>query len=219
MDAELSAIGWILSSLCDHQPTIIEAGCYDGHITKHLVSRCPNGFKNYIAFECDPRSITKIEKNGLPSGVKLIKKAVSNKVGEHSFYISSGKSSSGEIFDASSSLRKPKQVFEDWTEIRFEETINVQCTTIDRECEKRAIDSVDLIWADIQGAERDMMEGAKKTMRNTKFVFLEHSENREWYEGQWVIGNMIKFFKDRNWEVYQKFQYDIIFYNKNLIQL
>lgn len=204
---------------CDSPCTIIEAGCYDGAITRHLCNYASGKLGFYAAFECDNRSIQKIKRSVIPSSVVLVEKALGAFDGEIELYVSDGISKNRFIYDCASSTRKPKQVFEDWPEIRFRETYTVPCITLDTFCSENNIESIDLIWADIQGAEKDMIQGASKIISNTKFLFLEHSEDREWYEGQWTYPQMVNEMKDLGFDVYDKFENDVIFYNTKLITL
>jgi hypothetical protein len=45
------------------------------------------------------------------------------------------------------------------------------------------IDQIDLIWADVQGAEENLIKGALKTLSHTKYFYTEY-EDGEFYEGQ-----------------------------------
>ena len=215
----MDSVRFILDNYCDKPPTIIEAGCYDGAITKTLLSFISRKPKVYVAFECDPRSIIKINANDFPTEAYLVQKALGNVDGNVDLYISEGISAQNFVFDSSSSIRKPKQVTEDWTEIQFNYTYPVECAKLDTFCKQASIESIDLIWADIQGAEKDMVLGGLDMMKVTKFMYLEHSENREWYEGQWTLPEMITDLKQIGFEVYKKFDCDIIFSNPKLITL
>lgn len=212
-------VRFILDNYCDKPPVIIEAGCYDGAITKTLLSFISRNPKIYVAFECDPRSINKIIANDFPKEAYLVEKALGNVDGMVDLYISEGVSSLNFVYDSSSSIRKPKQVTEDWTEIQFNFTHPVPCVKLDTFCKEASIDTIDFLWADIQGAEKDMVMGGLNMMKVTKFMYLEHSENREWYEGQWTLPEMIADMKDLGFEVFKKFDCDIIFYNTNIVKL
>ena len=45
------------------------------------------------------------------------------------------------------------------------------------------IGAVDFIWADVQGAESDLLVGAQQVLGRTRFFYTEFSDD-EWYEGQ-----------------------------------
>jgi len=42
---------------------------------------------------------------------------------------------------------------------------------------------VDFIWADVQGAEENLINGAKDTLKNTRYFYTEYSDE-ELYRGQ-----------------------------------
>lgn len=47
----------------------------------------------------------------------------------------------------------------------------------------KQIGTVDFIWADVQGAESDLVVGAQQVLSQTRFFYTEFSDD-EWYEGQ-----------------------------------
>jgi hypothetical protein len=59
----------------------------------------------------------------------------------------------------------------------------VPVTRLDSWAAAQNIGQVDLIWADMQGAERDLIAGGGKTLSRTRYLYTEYS-NDEWYEGQ-----------------------------------
>ena len=87
-------------------------------------------------------------------------------------------------WDQSGSLekaRKTHKVVSPWC--KFESTITVPVRRLDSWAHAHDIDRVDFIWADIQGAEGDLVAGAHSTLARTRYLYTEYS-NDEWYEGQ-----------------------------------
>ena len=69
-------------------------------------------------------------------------------------------------------------------------------------------DQVDFIWADVQGAERDLIAGGSQTLAMSRFFYTEYS-NEEWYEGQIDLRGLIDSLPD--FEVAELFPRDVLF--------
>jgi hypothetical protein len=70
------------------------------------------------------------------------------------------------------------------------------------------IQSIDFIWADVQGAESDLILGALETLKFTNFFYTEFSDD-EWYEGQINFNSLSSLLP--NFELLHKFQNDALF--------
>ena len=55
--------------------------------------------------------------------------------------------------------------------------------SLDSYCRSHELGAVDLIWADIQGAEGEMVRGGLETLSRTRYLYTEFSDD-ELYEGQ-----------------------------------
>lgn len=64
-----------------------------------------------------------------------------------------------EGWDASGSIRKPKNHLADFPEVTFDEPITVQTMTLDTRCDENGIEAIDFIWMDVQGSEIDVIRG------------------------------------------------------------
>jgi hypothetical protein len=51
------------------------------------------------------------------------------------------------------------------------------------------LERFDFIWADVQGAEGDLVDGGLETLSKTRFFYTEYS-NREWYEDQVTLAQL-----------------------------
>jgi hypothetical protein len=72
----------------------------------------------------------------------------------------------------------------------------------------------DLIWADVQGAEGDLVDGGAETLAQTRFFYTEFSD-REWYEGQVSFADLAANLP--SFEVVEKFEMDALFRNTNIV--
>lgn len=55
----------------------------------------------------------------------------------------------------------------------YEQSIEVQCTTVDKFCEDNKINHIDLLKIDTEGHELEVLDGATHTLKHTNFVFVE----------------------------------------------
>ena len=80
--------------------------------------------------------------------------------------------------------------------VTFGETIDVQTVTLDTFCRQEGVDGViDFIWADIQGAEGEMIRGGRETIARTRYLYTEYSDD-ELYEGQPTLSEIMAMLPD-----------------------
>ena len=64
------------------------------------------------------------------------------------------------------------------------------------------VKTVDLLWADVQGAEVDLIEGGRETLARTSYLYTEYS-NAELYAGQINLEEILA--RLPGWRVVQNF--------------
>lgn len=172
-------------------PVILEIGCNDGTQTKIFHETFPEA--EIYAFEPDPRAQNRfIENVGHNPKIHLITKAISDRNGTTTFFMSDGVPDNtweGKLpngWDLSGSIRKPKEHLEKHPWCTFEKTIEVETQTLDSFCEEVGISEIDFIWADVQGAEADLIRGAAKSLQCTRYFYTEYCDD-ELYEGQLTL--------------------------------
>lgn len=165
---------------------ILEVGANDGTDTLTFAQTFPKA--RIHAFEPDPRAASRFRDKVDAPNVTLHELAISNTNGTLTFHQSDGAVDGGPDggWDLSGSLRAPKQHLERHPGITFDNTIEVQASTLDSWCEQTGIDRIDFLWADVQGAEADLIRGATGILPATRFFYTEY-DNREMYEGQWDL--------------------------------
>jgi FkbM family methyltransferase len=152
-------------------PVIVEVGANVGQTTEEFLREMP-GARIYC-FEPDPRAIRKFKDRIHSPNVELFECAVGNENGSVVFHQSSGEGAAKD-WDQSGSIRKPKRHTETWPWVKFETQIKVPITRLDDWARTENISSVDLIWADTQGAESDLIEGGLSVLKNTRFFYTEY---------------------------------------------
>jgi FkbM family methyltransferase len=196
------------------RPTIIEIGAHDGSTTEGFRLLFPRA--RIVAFEPEPRAIAKFKARPLLKGIQLVECAVGAQTGTANFYRSGGWPSEYagiDDWDASGSIRTPAAVTVSHPWLRFDEQITVPITRLDDEIERQRIDLIDLIWADVQGAEEDLIRGAPNALRRTRYFYTEYAD-REEYRGQITLSDICDLLAD--FEVVELFTYDVLFRNKNI---
>jgi FkbM family methyltransferase len=121
-------------------------------------------------------------------------------------------------WDQSGSIRKPKRHLDIWPTVKFEKQIDVPIVRLDDWAGDKNLGGIDLIWADTQGAEDDVIAGGASVIRNARWLFIEYGVI-EYYEGQVSLDDLCGALFDLGLVLYRKFPLDALFVNKNLVDL
>ena len=210
---------------------ILEIGGHYGEDTLRFYKYFPNS--KIYSFEPDPRNI-KIFKKTCKNieNISLIEKAVSNVSDkELTFYQIYNQYNENKLQDkykyigiddyknlklsgsGASSLKKTNH-----KKLNIYNKVTVSSIRLDSWCKKENIGLIDFIWIDVQGAEKEVIEGAKNILPNVKYIQLEYGETS--YEGglskkqtyDMMINNNFKLIMDYNPNSQRG---DYLFKNKN----
>lgn len=190
---------------------ILDVGCNDGEHTQMFLDLFP--FATVYSFEPDPRAIAMYERRITDPRARLIAKAVGNADGEVTFRPSDGRPTPnwpGDSWHYSGSIRAPKNHLKRYPWCRFVREITVPITRLDSLTFDR---DIDFIWADVQGAEADLITGAAETLKRTRFLYTEYS-NDELYEGQPTLKQILRWLP--SFAVVEVFPDDVLLQNRNL---
>ena len=207
-------------------PFVIEFGGCDGYHSKMLLDIITPNKSNFTfhTFEVVADLVPQINNrigqyvNANPNSVNIFNEAIGSVTGEIKFYKSGGeKHENGQVVDTyygSSSVRKPKLVCESWKEMTFTESV-CKSTTFDDYIEREGLQDkvIDFIWADIQGAEVDLIKGGSKYFRNVRYFYTEYCDS-ELYEGEIGLNEILELLPD--FEVVEDYNGDVLLKNKNL---
>lgn len=184
--------------------TILELGAHDGTDTLWLAG-VAGPHATYIVVEPDPRVFSVLEEAVKPlPQVQCYEIAIANHNGEARLYLSDNDSG---IVPASSSIKKPKEHLQRWPWCSFDKSISVACLTLDTLAEDLMGERIDLIWADIQGAEKEMVEGGRRTLAMTDWLYCE-SYDFEAYEGQALRHEFLAMLPD--WDLVDQDQENVL---------
>jgi 2-O-methyltransferase len=195
-------------------PRIVEVGANCGQTTVELLRAMPGA--TIYAFEPDPRAIAKF-RAAIPNGnVHLYECAIGAVSGTINFHQSSGAEHLADYregWDQSGSIRRPNTHLQVWPWVKFEKTITVPITTLDAWSQQHDVGTTDFIWADVQGAESDLVEGATQLLKSSRYLYTEYS-NDEWYDGQITLGALQKKLPD--FDLVRRYSMDALFKNREM---
>lgn len=189
-------------------PVIVEAGaCHaeDSQMLTYAANRRENLI--HILIEPDPENCEVIRNNGLNvKGRRLIEGAIGNTSSIRGFNraieIETGYRFCG-------SLLKPRE--DAFSQMSFDETVEVRCYTLDEIFEQQNLSHIDLLWVDIQGAEREMILGGQLALSKTRYLFIEVVDEPE-YAGQATGSELLSLLND--WSIIGDFEGDMLLRNE-----
>lgn len=185
-------------------PVIVELGAHVGEEWEWLRDLRPS---YYGMVEPEPKNLEILERKC--SGVAIYPCAIGPPYHAR-FYSSENYQANNR---ASGSIRKPTGHLQHFPEVKFTPA-EVFCASVDSLF--FFLDHIDLLWCDIQGAERDMIEGGRTTLANTRFMMIEAEPEVELYEGQALKPELIAMLPD--WEIIKDFGYNLFMRNTKYAQ-
>jgi FkbM family methyltransferase len=201
------------------KPVIFEFGTCDGQHTNIMcgILKQMNKKFTYHAFEADYRIVPIFWQNNQNHVNEIIfnNSAIGNTDGIVKFNLSGGEEKREghfkQAFYGSSSIKKPNKVVEFWPDMTFEET-EVNCYKFDTYYNSNVIKNIDFIWADLQGAEGDLIDGGQVALSNTRYLYTEYS-NEKLYEGEIGISEIVKKLPG-NWSIIEDYGSDVLLKNE-----
>lgn len=192
-------------------PIIFEIGCADGGDTLEFINTF-NDLEIYC-FEPEPKNIKLVKERINYPKHHLFEGVISDVNGQLIFNRS--RTDNPDDLSYSGSIKKPKEHLNEWSFIKFDEQITVESITLDKFCEDKNIELIDFIWADVQGAEENLILGGLNTLnKKVRYFYTEYS-NKEYYEGQLKLDSLLNLLGD-NWELIRDFGSDVLLKNKSL---
>lgn len=172
----------------DKQILLVDVGAHNGAFTDLILNYC--GIKRGLLVEPLNKSFKFIsEKYSDKKKFVLLKNVIGDKdEAEVKFFINS--------FEETSSLLKIKKIKElEDVAIDQKGEVVLKMKSLDAACEENGFDEIDLIKIDVQGTEHLVLEGARKTLKKTKMVWIENSF-KPLYEGSSVFGDIYEKMND-----------------------
>ena len=213
--------GAFLARLLGPAPQVIlEIGANHGMHTELFLRTFPGA--RVRAFEPDPRAAAAFRKRITDRRATLHELAIGASSGRAEFHVSSGmppdatpevRAQYKDGWDQSGSLRQPRKHRDIFPLVKFETTLRVRTMRLDTFAREQKLRRVDFLWADVQGAESDLIAGAQETLRMTRFLHTEYS-NMELYEGQLGLAKLLELLPD--FEVVRRYPLDVLLRNRRI---
>lgn len=219
-------------------PCIVELGAHTGEDEEWIRAACRDPRQvHYVMVEPDPRNCQAILDRHAKvylyaSGRQASESSKGWFQGTHSMYkhsplLGSRRLIIGAIADengirefnfsqdmqgrrTSGSLRQPTGHLKYFPEIGFPFKGMVPVFTLDHIFESEWLTKIDLLWADIQGAEDMMIRGGQTALKHTRYLFME-IEKEELYGGEKLGHELIAMLP--GWEVIEQFPYNVLMRN------
>lgn len=167
----------IFKKYCTDIKNILEAGSHDGRDTIEFAKMFPNS--NIYAFEPASQLYNILELHSKTyTNIKPYQIGLYNYNGEGDFYICSGGG------NASSSALEPTGHLKIHPSIKFnkEDKIRIKYFTIDEWAKQNNVESIDIMWLDMQGIEKEVIEASPNIIKTVKAIYSEISTS-ELYKG------------------------------------
>lgn len=166
-------------------PVVLELGCNDGSDSANFLQEFAR--INLHCFEPDPRPIKRFRDRINDSRCTLHEIAIGAFDGEVELIQSGGVPPDGrmEDWDLSSSIRKPTGHLKHHQWCTFDRSCTVQIRSLDSWLDSHPeLETIDFIWADLQGAELDLLVGGARSLaERVRYLYTEFYD-QPMYEGQ-----------------------------------
>ena len=192
-----------------HSATVIECGAFDGATAEQVARLLPDAPKVWHAFECDPRNMERCRANPIyrRPGFHLWPFAIAE---DDSVVTLHPSSADGQQWTASSTICGPSGEMEknfSWLRYREEDRLQVESRSLDSFVAEHGIEDIDLLWCDVEGAERRIIEGGRRALAHTRYLFLEVWEAKI-FEGMWTYAETLAALPE--FEVVKRFTGDVL---------
>jgi FkbM family methyltransferase len=207
-DQEIRAVREILYPL--RSPCIVELGAHTGEDEPWLRAACREDV-HYVMVEPDIRNAQLIINGGLTRTRRLIVAAITERDGDDVEF--HGSVDATRQVRGSGSIRPPKEHERLFPNIAFpaDRKTMVPALTLDTLFEREWLTKIDLLWADLQGAEKDMILGGRNALSHTRYLFIE-TEDRELYEGMALKPELLGMLE--GWTLIGDFGYNCLLRNE-----
>ncbi len=151
-----------------NNPVIVEAGAFNGDDTYRFLQRWPTS--RIVALEPIPALYEKLKARFCGfSNIVLLQSAL---VGSREQHVQIWTNQNGNDHSASSILQ-PDGVRDVYPDLDFEKVIEVDAQSLDALIESQKLETIEILWLDLQGAGLDVMRGSVKSLNIVNLTHLE----------------------------------------------
>lgn len=187
-----------------HRPLrVVEVGVHHGTDTQRL-ARVAGGRMEWVGLEPDPRNVAACIRHG----VHVLPFAASDREGVAEFWLSDGETPGcpGRRHTDSSSLERPTAHLEEHPWCTFDQRVSVYTVRLDDVVPPEF--APDLLWVDVQGAQRRVLAGAQSVLSRTHWLFIE-CHPAPMYENEPTFEELCALLP--GWRVVQRWSADVLF--------
>lgn len=200
---------------------IVEIGSHYGEDSLRLAETFSDS--KIYCFEPDPRNISVHRKHVDHPRILLNEFALSSTEGSSALYQSYQKNSSPRVPEKYSWISSSDYDLLDlhnsgssslkagYPHI-LKESINVPTIRFDAWCASNEISNIDFAWIDVQGAERDVIEGMGEKVRNINYIWIEYGQMD--YDEALSKSDTLSLFNTKGFTPLGEGDTDILFVNK-----
>lgn len=197
--------------------SVFDIGSRDGLQSLELSRTFPSA--DIVAVECNPTTLDLCRRNVARNPrIRLVEKAINDYTGRCAFHPidtkrtvttwPDGNPGASSLFVATGDYPIEKYV---------QNRIEVDCTRLDDLCKSLAVDTIDLIWMDLQGAELLALKSAGPLLDKVRYIYTEVS-HRPLYSGQCMFDDIESYLTARGFRRLtaidrQRWQQDAIYEN------
>jgi FkbM family methyltransferase len=196
---------------------ILEIGANDGVDSLRLAAAFTGATVH--CFEPDPRALALLRANAEGADrLRVHPLAICDTDGPVVFHQSSGAPEGREDefpdgWHLSGSVRPPLHHLDVHQWCTFDTTIEVEGQRLDTWSAREGVGVIDLIWADVQGAEGDLVRGGTRTLASTRYFYTEFDDN-ELYAGQLTLSALLELLP--GWTIDSKYSNNVLLRNTAL---
>lgn len=187
------------------RPSIVELGSQNGEDMEWILESCAGRQPRAVMVEADHANFMKLVTRRMPGKHLYIHAAIAGYDGECEFW------ENHDLGWGYGSIYAPlpgNSVNYDL----FKKVGPIPCFTFDSLWRENEIGGIDLLRADIHGAEKDMIQFGQEALKNTRYLFIEAVET-PLYEGMATRTELLAMLP--NWTVVQQFPWNLLLRNND----
>ena len=186
-----------LGLLLSDNPIIVECGADHGLTTLQFLKDYPKA--QLFCFEPDPRNAVNFRKATIDyiDRCILYEVAITDKDGFVEFHQSYGRSSKHpnreHVYSSTIKDPTPQMKIHSW--LKYKSSIQVKAIRLDTWLKTTKINSVDFMWADVEGAEENLIFGGTETLKKLHYLYIEYNDNEN-YGGRITSNDILNLLPD-----------------------
>lgn len=201
----------ILKSDC-----FFEIGAFEADFSRNMKNIFPTS--KVYAFEASPYCYENYK--NLNSSIEYLNLAISDKEGEIYFSLQDKNLSDQSEIEK---VRGNNSILDRNDDTIVYKKISVKSTTFDSFVEKESLSNLlTSLWIDVEGANKNVLQGAQKYLKNTQSLLIE-VEDFEYWKKQWLSKDVDKFLQDNGFipiarDFEDNNQYNVVYINQHLVE-